>query len=102
MMWQPSVPSNQTTPTHQHNLWVEDSPSDPLELLVEETLEYQEEYPQEVAEEMEEEAEEAEEAEEEASLQPHQHSKQLPMEETNSSAICRSHSQEIAHNLRRS
>ena len=64
-MWQRSAPSSQTTPTHQHNLRVEGSPSDPLGLLVEETLEFQVEYPREVVEEVE---EAAEEEEEEASL----------------------------------
>ena len=98
--WQHSAPSNQTNPTHQHNSRVEDSPSDPLEFLVEETLEYQEEYPQEVAEEVEE--EEAEEAEEEASLLPYQHHKQLPMEETNLLATHCSYSQGIAQNQKRS
>ena len=63
-MWQHSVPFNQTTPTHQHNSQVEDSPSDPPGLLVEETLEFQVEYPREVVEEVEEEVEEEEAAEE--------------------------------------
>ena len=101
-MWQCSAPSNQTTPTHQHNSQVEDSPSDPPELLVEETLEFQAEYPQEEAEEVEEVEEAAGEAEEEASLRPHQRNKQIPMGETNSSVIHRSYSQEIAHSRRRS
>ena len=61
-MWQRSVPSNQTvqTPPHNHSLDT-DSPSNPPESLVEETLESQEEYPQEEVEE----AEEVEVAEEE-------------------------------------
>ena len=95
MTWQRSAPSNQTTPTHQHNSRVEDSPSDLPELLVEETLESQEEYPQEVAEEVE---EAEEEAEEEAFLLQPQHNRQLPMEETNLLAIRHSYSQEIAPN----
>ena len=95
-MWQRSAPSNQTTPTHQHNSQVEDSPSDLPELLLEETLESQAEYPQEVVEEVEE-AEEAEEVEE--AFPPHyQHNKQLPMGETNSLAIRHLYSQEIAPN----
>ena len=97
-MWQRSAPSNQTTPTPQRNSRVEDSPSDLLELLEEETLEYQEEYPQEVVEEVEEEEEE----EEEVSLLPHQPNKQLPMEETNSLAIHHSYSQGIAPNQKSS
>ena len=92
-MWPRFAPSNQTTPTHQHNSQVEDSPSDPPELLVEETLEFQAEYPREVAEEVEEEVEE-----EEESLPQYQHSKQLPMEETSSLAIHHSYSQGIAPN----
>ena len=91
-MWQRFAPSNQTTLTHQHNSPVEDSPSDPLELPEEETLESQEEYPQEVAEEVE----EVEEAEEEASLQQYLHHKQLPMGETNSLATRHSYSTETA------
>ena len=61
--WQPSVLSNLTarTPQHNHSLG-KDSPSDPPELLSEETLEFQEEYPQEVVEEVEEAVEEMEEA----------------------------------------
>ena len=94
--WQRSAPSSQTTPTHQHNLRVEGSPSDPLELLEEETLESQEEYPQEVAEEVEEVAEEV--AEEEAFLLQYQHHKQLPMGEINSLATRHLYSQEIAPN----
>ena len=49
------MPSNLIvqTPHSKHSL-DEDSPSDPLELLAAETLEYQEEYPQGVAEEVEE------------------------------------------------
>ena len=89
--WQRSAPSNQTIPTHQHNSRVEDSPSDPLGLLVEETLESQAEYPQEAVEEVE----EAEEVEEGVSLPPYQHNKQLPMEEINLLAIRHLYSQEI-------
>ena len=99
-MWRRSAPSNQITPTPQHNLRAEDSPSDPLELQEEETLEYQEEYPQEVVEEVEEEEEEAE--EEEVSLLLHPHNKQLPTEEINSLAIRHSYSQEIAPNQKSS
>ena len=69
-----------------------DSPSDPLELLAEETLEYQEEYPQEVEEVVVEEVV----AEEEVSLLLYPHNKQLPTEEINSLAIRHSYSQEIA------
>ena len=98
-MWQHSTPSNQTNPTHQHDSQVKGSPSDPPELLMEETLESQAEYPREEVEEVE---EEAEGAEEEVFLQPYQHNKQLPMGETNSSAIRRSYSQEIVHNRRHS
>ena len=103
-MWQRSAPSNQTTPTHQHNSQVEDSPSDPPELLVEETLESQAEYPREMVEEVEEaeEVEVAEAVEEEEAvfpLQP-QHNKELPMGETNSSVIHRLYSQEIEGNQR--
>ena len=90
--WQRSAPSSQTTPTHQHNLRVEGSPSDPLELPKEETLESQEEYPQEAAEEVE------EVAEEEVFLLQHQHHKQLPMGEINSLATRHLYSQEIAPN----
>ena len=100
-MWQCSAPSNQTTPTHQHNSQVEDSPSNLPELLVEETLESQAEYPREMVEEVEE-AEEVEVAEEEEAvfpLQP-QHNKELPMGETNSSVIHRLYSQEIEGNQR--
>ena len=97
-MWRHSVPSNQTTPTHQHDSRAEDSPSDLPGLLVEETLESQAEYPQEVVEEVEEEVEVAE----EASLPRYQHSKQLRMEETNSLAIRHSYSQEIAPNQKNS
>ena len=93
-MWQRSAPSNQITPTHQHDLQVEDSPSDPPELLEEETLESQEEYPQEVAEEVEEVVEEV--AEEEAFLLQYQHHRQLPMGEINLLATRHSYSQEIA------
>ena len=99
-MWRRSAPSNQTTPTHQHNSPVEDSPSDPLELLVEETLEFQAEYPREVVEEVEE-VEEVEAAEEEF-LPQYQHSKQLPTEETNLLAIHRSYLQGIAPNQKSS
>ena len=67
---------------------------------MEETLESQAEYPQEVVEEVEEEVEEG--GEEEASLLHYQHHKQAPTEETNSSAIRRLYSQEIAQNRRRS
>ena len=97
--WQRSAPSNQITPTHQHNSRAEDSPSDPLGPLAEETLEFQVEYPQEVAEGVEE--EEAE-AEEEVSLLQRQHNKHLPMEETNSLAIRHSRLQEIARNQKHS
>ena len=93
-MWQRSAPSNQTTPTHQHNLQVEDSPSNLPELLVEETLEFQAEYPREVAEEVE----AAVEAAEEESLPQYQHSKQLPMGETNLLATRHSYSQETVPN----
>ena len=101
-MWQRFAPSSQTTPTHQHNSQVEDSPSDPPELQVEETLESQEEYPREVAEEVEEVVVEEEAEEEEVSLLPYQHNKQLPTEETNLLAIHPSYLQEIAQNQRRS
>ena len=97
-MWQRFAPSNQTTPTHQHNSQVEDSPSDPPELPEEETLEFQEEYPQEVAEEVEEVEEVAEAAEEEAFPPQYLHHKQLPMGETNSLATRHSYSTEIAPN----
>ena len=97
--WQRFAPSNQTTPTHQHNSQVEDSPSDPPELLMEETLESQTEYPQEVVEEVE---EEAAEGAEEASLLQYQHNQQLPMGEINSLATRHLYSQEIAPNQRRS
>ena len=100
-MWPHFAPSNQITPTHQHNSQVEDSPSDPPDFPEEETLESQEEYPQEEAEEVEE-VVEVEEAEEEVSLLQYQHSKQLPMEETNSLAIRHSYSQEIAPNPKNS
>ena len=101
-MWQRSTPSNQTNLTHQHNtLRDEDSPSDPPISLTEETLEFQVEYPQEEVEEVEEAEEEAE-VEEEGSLLQYQHSKQLPMEETNSSAIRHLYLQEIARNQKRS
>ena len=100
MTWQRSAPFNPTTPTHQHSSRVEDSPSDPLGLLAEETLEFQAEYPQEVAEEVEEVVEE--EAEEEVSLLPYQRNKWLPMGETNLLATRHSYSQEIAPNQKRS
>ena len=93
-MWQRSAPSNQIIPTHQPNSQAEDSPSDPPELLEEETLESQEEYPQEVAEEVE------EVVEEEAFLLQYQHHKQLPMGEINSLATRHLYSQEIAPNQR--
>ena len=96
-MWQPSAPSNQTNPIPQHNtLRDADSPSDPPALLEEETLEFQAEYPQEEVEEVE------EEAEEEVSLLQYRCNKQLPTEETNSSAIRRLYSQEIVQNRRHS
>ena len=98
-MWPHFAPSNQTTPTHQHNSWVEDSPSDPPELPEEETLESQEEYPQEVAEEVE---EVAEEVAEEAFLLQYQHNQQLPMGETNLLAIRHLYSQETAPNQKSS
>ena len=94
MMWPRFVPSNQTTPTHQHNLRAEDSPSDLPELQVEETLEFQAEYPREVVEEVE--------AAEEEFLPQYQHSKQLPTEETNLLAIHRSYLQGIAPNQKSS
>ena len=97
-MWQHSAPSNQITPTHQRNSQVEDSPSDPPGLLVEETLESQEEYPREEAEEVEEEEEEAE----EVFLQPYLPSKQLPMWEINSLAIRHSYSQGTVRNRKNS
>ena len=94
-MWQHFAPSNLTTPTHQHNSQDEDSPSDPPDLMAEETLESQVEYLQEEAEEVEEvEAE----AEEEASLLQYQRNKQLPMGEINLLAIHHSYSQGIAPN----
>ena len=96
-MWLRSAPSNQTDPTHQHNSWVEDSPSDPPGLPVEETLEFQEEYPQEVEEEVEEEEEE-----EEAFLLQSQRNKQPPMEETNSLATHHSYSTGIVLNQKSS
>ena len=98
-MWQHFVPSNQTTPIHQHNLQVEDSPSDPPGLLQEETLEFQAEYPQEVVEEVE---EVAEEAAEEAFLLQYQLNQQLPVEETNLSATRHLYSQEIIPNQKSS
>ena len=96
MMWQRSAPSSQTTPTHQRNLRVEGSPSDPPELPEEETLESQEEYPQGVAEVVEEVVEEV--AVEEAFLLQYQHHKQLPMWGINSLATRHLYSQEIAPN----
>ena len=98
--WQHSAPSNQTTPTHQHNSQVEDSPSDPPELPEEETLEFQAEYPQEVVEEVEEEVEE--EVAEEVSLKQRQHNQQLPMGETNLLATHHSYSQGTAPNQKNS
>ena len=98
MTWQRSAHSSQTTPTHQHNSRVEDSPSDLPDLPVEETLESQVEYPWEEVEEVEEEAEEAE--EEGDSLQPYQHNKPLPMGETNSLATRHSYSQGTVQNQR--
>ena len=100
-MWQHFAPSNLTNPTHQHNLRVEDSPSDLLEPPAEETLESQAEYPQEAVEEVEEAAEEEEEEEEEVSLPPYQHNQQ-PMGEINSLAIRHSYSQGIARNQKHS
>ena len=94
MTWQRFAPSNQTTLIHR-NSQVEDSPSDPPGLLVEETLESQAEYPQEAEEEV---VEEVVEEAAEASLRPDQHSNQLPMEETNSLETRPSYSQEIAPN----
>ena len=94
-MWQRSAPSNQTTPTHQHNSRVKDSPSDLPGLLVEETLEFQEEYPREVAEEVEVEVEVEEEVEEDSLLQ-HQPHKQLLIKGINSLATRHSFLQEIA------
>ena len=93
------MPSNQTTPTHQHTSWVEDSPSDLPGLLEEETLECQVEYPREVAEEVE---EEEGEAEEEVSRLQFPHPKQLLIMEINSLATPHSYSQEIAPNRKRS
>ena len=90
-MWQHSAPSNQTTPTHQHNSQAEDSPSDPPDLMAEETLEFQVEYPQE-------EVEEVEEVEEEVFLLQRQHNQQPPTGEINSLATRHSYSQEIAPN----
>ena len=99
-MWQRSTPSNQTTPTHQHNSRVEDSPSDPPGLLAEETLEFQAEYPQEAVEEVEEAV--VEEAEEEVFLLQYQLSQQRPMEGISSSATRRSYLQGIAPNQKNS
>ena len=96
--WQRSAPSNLTTPTHQRNSRVKDSPSKLTGLPVEETLEFQVEYPQEEEEVAE---EGAEEEEEEACLRLYQHNKQPP-EETNSLAIRHSYSQEIAQNQKSS
>ena len=80
------MPSNQIIQTpHNHSL-DKDSPSNPLELQEEETLESQEEYPQEVAEV----------AEEEDSLLQYQHNKQPLIQETNSLAIRHLLSQETA------
>ena len=83
MTWPHSAPSNQTVQTPLHPLQDEDSPSDLLGLLEEETLEFQEEYPQEEAEEAED------------SLLQYLHNKLLT-QEINSSAIRRLHSQETA------
>ena len=94
-MWQRFAHSNPTTPTHQHNSRVEDSPSDPPDLMVEETLESQAEYPQEVAEEVE---EVVEEVAEEAFLLQYQ---QPPTGETNLLATRHLYSQEIAPNQKR-
>ena len=110
-MWQRSAPSNQTTPTLQHDSQVEDSPSDPPNLLVEETLESQAEYPREVAEEVEEEEveeveveeEEVEEEEvEEDSLLQHRPHKQLLIKGINLLATHHSLSQEIEQNQKHS
>ena len=98
MTWQHFTPSNQTTPIHQHNSQVEDSPSALPGLLVEETLEFQAEYPWEVVEVVE----EVEEVEAAVSLLQYQRNKQLPMGETNSLATRLSYSQEIARNPKRS
>ena len=95
-MWPHFAPSNQTTPTHQHNSQVKDSPSDPPELPEEETLESQEEYPQEVAEEVE------EVVEEEAFLLQYQPRKPSPMEGISSLATHHSYSQGIAPNQKNS
>ena len=95
-MWPHFAPSNQTTPTHQHNSQVEDSPSDPPELPEEETLESQEEYPQEVAEGVE------EVVEEEAFLPQYQHPKPLQMEGISSSATHHSYLQGTAPNQKNS
>ena len=102
--WQRSAPSNQTTPTHQHNSQVEDSPSDPPELLEEETLEFQAEYPQEEAEEVEEVEEVVEAVEEEEGEFPLQYlyKQPPPMEGINSLVTHHSYSQEIARNQKRS
>ena len=101
-MWQHSTPSNQITPTHQHNSPVEDFPSDPPELPEEETLESQEEYPQEVAEEVEEVEEVEEEAEEEVFLLQCQHNQLPPTGATNSLATRHSYLQGIAQNQKHS
>ena len=103
MTWQHSVPSNQTTPTHQHDSQAEASPSDPPTLPEKETLEFQEEYPREEVEEVEV-AEVAEVVEEEGavSLPRHQDNKQPPIGKTNSLAIHHLYSQEIARNRRNS
>ena len=99
-MWQHSAPSNLTTPTHQHNSQDEDFPSDPPDLMAEETLESQVEYLQEEVEE--EEVEEVEGAEEEAFLLQYQPNKLPPMGETNSSATHHSYSQGTAPNQKNS
>ena len=93
-MWQHSTPSNQTTPIHQHNSRVEDSPSDLPGLLVEETLEFQEEYPREVAEE-------EEEAVEEDSLLQHRPHKQLLIKGINLLATHHSFSQDVMTTLKK-
>ena len=97
-MWPRSVPSNQITPTHQHNSRGEDSPSDLPGLLVEETLEFQEEYPWEVVEEVEEE----EEAVGEDSLPQHRPHKQPLIKGINLLAIHHSFSQEIEQSQKHS
>ena len=99
-MWQRSAPSNPTvqTPRHEH-LMDKGSPSDLPEPPVEETLECQEEYPRGVVEEAEEEGAEVEAEEEEFPLL---HPWLKPIQETSSSEIHRSHSQETAQNQKHS